>query len=245
MKPDREISQVGIITIDGPAGAGKSTVARQLAELLSHELNVKFEYVDTGSMYRAVTLHAARNNANWNIPEQIAELTALAEIDVVDGETFLNGENVTQLVRSQEITQHTKFAADNNKVRIRLVNLQQKIADKLIQQGKGVVTEGRDQGTLVFPNADCKFYLTASPDERAKRRCADLRSRGAPDQNIIFDQILNEINQRDEQDKKRNFGALRKADNAIEINTDNTEINSILELLARLTIDKLNLRNEK
>jgi cytidylate kinase len=246
---DKEVSRVGmrigIITIDGPAGAGKSTVSRQLAGLLSSELRVRFEYVDTGSMYRAATLHAIRNNTDWNNPDQIAELTSSASIDIIDGETFLNGDNVTDIVRSQEITQYTRFVADNNTVRSIMVRLQQAIANKLIQHGKGVVTEGRDQGTLVFPDADCKFYLTASPEERAKRRCSELRLRGIPNQNINFNQILIEINQRDERDKKREFGALRKADDAIEIITDGIEINMILERLTRFIIDKLNNRNKK
>ncbi|MDR0391454.1 MAG: (d)CMP kinase, partial [Planctomycetaceae bacterium] len=244
MASNNEISRIGIITIDGPAGAGKSTVARQLALLLSRELGVVFEYIDTGSMYRAATLHAIRNNIDWNNADQIAELTALAEIDVVDGETFLNGENVTQIVRAQEITKHTKFAADNNKVRLIMIQLQQTIANKLIQQNSGVVTEGRDQGTLVFPDADCKFYLTASPVERAKRRCSELRLRGVPEQDVNFDQILNEINQRDERDKKREFGALRQADDAIEIKTDGIEIPTILEQLTQIVIDKLSNRQK-
>jgi cytidylate kinase len=230
---------IGIITIDGPAGAGKSTVARQLAELLSRELNANFEYLDTGSMYRAATLHAIRNSVNWNDSEQIADLLNSVNIEIINGETFLNGENVTNIVRSPDITQYVKFIADNNDARKFLIKLQQTIADNLTRQNKGVVTEGRDQGTLAFPNANCKFYLTASPEERTKRRCSELKLRGIPEQNIIFNQILKEINQRDEQDKKRKFGTLRKADDAIEIITDNAEINDILELLKQLIIERL------
>ncbi|MDR1484390.1 MAG: (d)CMP kinase [Planctomycetaceae bacterium] len=238
--PNKKILRGVIITIDGPAGAGKSTVACKLAALLSREFGVEFEYVDTGSMYRAVTLHAFRNNADWNNSDQIADLAALAKIDIIDGETFLNGENVTNIVRSQEITQYTKFAADNNIVRSIMVKLQQNIADNLIRHGKGIVTEGRDQGTLVFPEADCKFYLTASPKERTKRRCAELKLRGIPETDINADQILNEINQRDERDKKRDFGALRKADDAIEIVTDGIEIQDVIKKLTQLVIDKCN-----
>ncbi|MDR2762399.1 MAG: (d)CMP kinase [Planctomycetaceae bacterium] len=230
---------IGIITIDGPAGAGKSTVARQLAVLLSREFNAAFEYVDTGSMYRAATLHAIRNNADWNNNEQITSLTNSAKIIIQNGETFLNEENVTNIVRSPEITQHTKFIADNINVRKIMVELQRTIAENLTRQNIGVVTEGRDQGTLVFPNANCKFFLTASPEERAKRRCSELRLRGITENNINFDKILNEINQRDNQDKKREFGSLKKADDAIEIITDNAEINDILELLKQLIITRL------
>ncbi|MDR2345360.1 MAG: (d)CMP kinase [Planctomycetaceae bacterium] len=245
MKNEEVNLPTGIITIDGPAGAGKSTVARQLAELLSQELKVKFEYVDTGSMYRAATLYAIRNNADWNNHNQIAELTKQAEICILDGETFLNGENVTNIVRSPEITKYIKFIADNNIVRSIMVKLQQSIADNLINQNRGIVTEGRDQGTLVFPNADCKFYLTASPQERTKRRLSELQSQKITNENINFNQILNDINQRDERDKKREFGALRKADDAVEIITDGVEISNILELLVKLIIHKLNNRNEK
>jgi cytidylate kinase len=237
--------QIGIITIDGPAGAGKSTVARGLAGILSRELGSKFEYVDTGSMYRAITLHAIRNNVDWNIPAQIVDLAASCEIDIIDGGTFLNGENITNIVRSPEITQYVKFAAGNDAIRKILIKLQQKIATKLTQTGNGIITEGRDQGTLVFPNADCKFYLTASPNERAKRRCSEFRLNGIPEQNINFEKILLEINQRDEQDKNRNFGALRKAEDAIEIITDGAEIPEVIERLKQIVIDKLNNRNKK
>jgi cytidylate kinase len=227
-----------VITIDGPAGAGKSTVARQLAAILSKRLTREFEYVDTGSMYRAAALNAVRNNIDWDNSAQIVSLTKAASIDIQNGKTFLNGEDVTELVRTPEITNKTRFTADNNSVRSILINIQKEIARKLNQNGKGIVTEGRDQGTLVFPNAPCKFFLTATPIERTKRRCGELMSRGIDESAINFDKVLDEINQRDERDKTRDYGALRKADDAIEIITDGLEINSVLEQLAKIATDK-------
>lgn len=240
-KEKDKISPVNIITIDGPAGAGKSTVARQLAAVLSnsYELGKQFEYIDTGSMYRAATLHAIRQKVDWNDRAKIAQLIIkTAKIEIVDGETFLNGKNVTAAVRSQKVTKHSKFIADNKTVRNFLIKLQRNIAKKLIKQGKGIITEGRDQGTLAFPDADYKFYLTASAKERAIRRCTDLLLLGTPSKNVVFGQVLEEINQRDERDKNRKFGALIKADDAIEVNTDNISSPKVVEQLKQIITGK-------
>ena len=148
-----------IVTVDGPAGAGKSTVARALARRLG------YQYLDTGAMYRAVALAALHRGLDFENPEGIAQLARQLKIEVSGCQIFLDGQEVTEAVRSSEVTSVTRFAADNPHVREHLVALQRAMGAQ-----RDIVTEGRDQGTVVFPEAQCKIYLTASPEERARRR---------------------------------------------------------------------------
>ena len=147
-----------IITIDGPAGSGKSTVARTLAKRLG------FRFLDTGAMYRAVALAGVRAGVDFDRPEQLAWLAEKIELDVSENRVLLDGHDVTQAIRTSEVTAVTRHAADNPAVRELLVRLQRKAA-----AGENIVTEGRDQGSVVFPDAPCKFFLTASAEERARR----------------------------------------------------------------------------
>ena len=156
-----------IVTIDGPAGSGKSSAARKLAKRLG------FRFLDTGAMYRAVALAGARQRVDWNDPERLAKIAATANIELDDDRVYLDGEDVSAEIRTVEITRLTRFAADNQKIRHILVELQRKIAN-----GHDVVAEGRDQATVAFPNAECKIYLTATEDIRAERRFLDLVARG-------------------------------------------------------------------
>ena len=195
-----------IIAIDGPAGAGKSSVAKALARRLG------FVHLDTGAMYRAVALAGLRRGVDWNVPEQLAELAAALEMSVRGERIYLDGDDVTEMVRSQEVTAATRYAAGNPQIRARLVLLQREVAD-----GKDVVTEGRDQGTVVFPAAECKIFLTASPEERARRRLLDLQQQG---ETATLDQILADQHRRDAEDAAREVGPLRRADDAIEVLTD-------------------------
>ncbi len=153
-----------IITIDGPAGAGKSTVAHALARRLG------FRFLDTGAMYRAVALAALRRGLDWDAPDDLARLARKLDIRTLGERILLNGEDVTEAVRTSEVTAVTRYAADNPRVREFLVELQRKLAGS-----DDVVTEGRDQGTVAFPRAACKIFLTASPAERARRRVLDLQ----------------------------------------------------------------------
>ncbi|MDR1479106.1 MAG: (d)CMP kinase [Planctomycetaceae bacterium] len=219
---------IGIITIDGPAGAGKSTVARELSGALSRELKVKYEYIDTGAMYRAATLYAMRNEINFRISETLDFLPDVLNIDVVDGEVYLDGESISGVVRTDEITLNTKYVASNYLIRRFMVKLQQNFAEKFIRLKKGVVTEGRDQGTLAFPNADCKFFLTASRDERARRRYLDLAAMGVSEEDIDLDQIWEDIGRRDMRDRTRKYGGLKKAEDAIEFCTDNKDVEEVV-----------------
>ena len=156
-----------IITIDGPAGAGKSSVSRALARRLG------FRFLDTGAMYRAVALAGMRRGVDWHRPEELAQLARGLDLRLAGDRVFLDGQDVTEAIRRSDVTAVTRYAADNLGVRGHLVDLQRAIAG-----ADNLVTEGRDQGTVVFPAAECKFFLTASEDERARRRLHDLEARG-------------------------------------------------------------------
>jgi len=213
-----------IVTIDGPAGSGKSSVARALARRLG------FHYLDTGAMYRAVALAGLRRGLDWNHPERLAELARHVNIEALGERILLDGEDVTLAVRGSEVTAVTKFAADNPDVRQGLVQWQRTAAC-----GRDVVTEGRDQGTVVFPHAECKIFLTASAEERARRRLSDLQAQG---ESSTLDQVLADLNRRDRQDASRPVGPLRKAPDAISISTDGMTLEEVVERLAAIVADR-------
>ena len=213
-----------IVTIDGPAGAGKSSVARALARRLG------FHYLDTGAMYRAVALAGLRRGLDWNHPERLAELARQVNVEALGERILLEGEDVTLAVRGSEVTAVTKFAADNPDVRQCLVQLQRTAAC-----GRDVVTEGRDQGTVVFPHAECKIFLTASAEERARRRLSDLQAQG---ESSTLDQVLADLNRRDHQDASRPVGPLRRAPDAISFSTDGMTLEEVVDRLAAIVGDR-------
>jgi cytidylate kinase len=188
-----------VITIDGPAGTGKSTAALLVAQRL------KFDFLDTGAMYRAIGLAALRRQIDLNDPRALAFEARHARIEFdwskMPPGVMLNGEPVGHLLRGVDATRAASYVAAVPAIREMLVEQQRKIGS----DRKNVVTEGRDQGTVVFPTADHKFYLDATPAERAKRRCAQLRSRG---ETVDFHQILHEIEARDLRDRSRTIGPL-------------------------------------
>jgi CMP/dCMP kinase len=209
-----------IITIDGPAGAGKSSVARALARRLG------FRFLDTGAMYRAVALAGRRAGLDWDAPGDLARLAQKLDLRVAGDRLLLNGEDVTDAVRTSEVTAVTRYAADNPQVREHLVKLQRTIAGN-----DNVVTEGRDQGTVVFPAAACKIFLTASPTERARRRLHDLQSQGEP---VTLEQVLTAQERRDCQDASRPVGPLTPAPDAVEVATDGMSLEAVVERLEQL-----------
>jgi cytidylate kinase len=209
-----------IITLDGPAGAGKSTVARALARRLG------FRFLDTGAMYRAVALAGVRQGVDWDQSEQLARLAERLDIQAVGERIFLNGEDVTEAVRTSEVTAVTRCAADNPKVRERLVALQRAAA-----AGSDIVTEGRDQGTVVFPQAECKIFLTASPEERARRRLRDLEAQG---ESATLEEVLTAIERRDREDSSRAVGPLTPAADAVQVCTDGLSLDEVVDRLALL-----------
>lgn len=209
-----------IITIDGPAGAGKSTVARALARRLG------FRHLDTGAMYRAVALAGLKRGIDWSDPQALADLARQVHIEWDGQRLLLDGQDVTATVRTSEVTRVTRYAADNPEVRAYLVELQRALAD-----GHDVVTEGRDQGTVAFPDAACKFFLTASAEERARRRAADLAAQG---ETVDLQRVRQAIEQRDREDATRPVGPLARAPDAIEISTDGRSVEEVVEQLAAL-----------
>jgi len=206
-----------IVTIDGPAGAGKSSAARELARRLG------FRFLDTGAMYRAVTFAAKARGLDLADANRLAELVGEIRVELDGDRVLLDGRDVTEEIRSFEITRSIQYAADNPAVRAQLVTWQREAA-----AGCNVVTEGRDQGTVVFPDAECKIFLTADERERAERRFRDLVGRG---EHVTFDEVLGAQHLRDERDRTRSVGALVVADDAIEVSTSGL---SPGEVVARL-----------
>lgn len=213
-----------IVVIDGPAGAGKSSAARALARRLG------FRFLDTGAMYRAVTLAAVRRGLSWDDPEELAKLARQLKIELANDRVLLDSEDVTHAIRSVEITKATFHAADNPAVREHLVELQ-----RVAAADTNVVTEGRDQGTVAFPNADCKIFLTASPVERAKRRIRDLEARG---EHVPFEEVLRQQNLRDEQDRHRKVGGLKPAPDAVMLSTDGMQPDDVVNELEKIVRGK-------
>lgn len=209
-----------IVVIDGPAGAGKSSAARALARRLG------FEFLDTGAMYRAVALAALRRGEPLDDPARLAELARSLKIELRGQSVLLDGEDVTSAIRSRQITDLTHYAANNPGVRAHLVELQRQAA-----RGANVVSEGRDQGTVVFPDAECKIFLTASPLERARRRQRDMVARG---EEVPLDEVLAAQNQRDERDRRRAVGPLVAAPDAIEFCTDGLSREEVVDRLEQI-----------
>jgi len=209
-----------IVTIDGPAGAGKSTVAGALADRLG------FRFLDTGAMYRAVAWAASEQGVDLENDSAMAELARDISIELRDGRILVDGRDVTEEIRTQAVTAITRYSAKNPAVRRRLIELQRAIA-----ADKNVVTEGRDQGTEAFPGAECKIFLTASAAERARRRREQLASAG---ESVELETLLAEQERRDAEDSSRPVGALRRASDAIEVCTDGLTEQEVVDRLEKI-----------
>ncbi|NDC62941.1 MAG: (d)CMP kinase [Planctomycetia bacterium] len=209
-----------IITLDGPAGAGKSTAARGLAARLG------WFYMDTGAMYRAVALTAIDRGIPLDDAPRLAELAGSLTIVFENGRVIVDGSDVSADIRTERITAATRPVADASVVRDAMKRIQRRMAE-----GIDVVTEGRDQGSVVFPHADLKVYLTASPEERARRRHAEELGRGRASS---VEAVLVSQSRRDEADRVRPVGAMKPADDAVVLETDGLTHEQVLDRLVAM-----------
>lgn len=206
-----------IVAIDGPAGAGKSTIAKLVAQ------RIGADYIDTGAMYRAVALKLFRTGTDYKDPEALQAMLDGMDVDFSEGRTILDGEDVSGLIRTPEISALASPSSGIPAVRYKLTALQQAMGKR-----KSIVMDGRDIGTVVFPDADFKFFLTASADERARRRTEEMRAKG---QEADFEIIRADIIQRDYQDSHREFRPLKKAEGAVEIDSTDMSIESVVDTM--------------
>ncbi len=217
-----------IVAIDGPAGAGKSTVARRVAKQLG------LMYLDTGAMYRAITWLVQEKGIPFDDEPAIAEVVSRAKIELIETspdptvptQVWIEGCNVTQAIRTQSVTAHVSQVSSLKSVRLHLVKQQQQFGEK-----GGVVAEGRDIGTHVFPDAELKIFLTASVSERARRRQQDLTKSG--EEGITLSLLESQIAQRDRLDSTRKISPLTKAESAIEIDTDHRTIDEVISEIVK------------
>jgi len=211
-----------IVTIDGTVGSGKSTAAAGLARRLGAA------HLDTGAMYRALTLKALETGTDLEDPEALAALAASSRIDLDAApgaqRVLLDGRDVTRAIRENRVSTQSHYLARTAEVRQVLVRLQREFAAR----AGSVVTEGRDQGTVVFPDADVKFFLDAAPEIRARRRQLELEARG---ECKSYREVLDELRQRDHRDSTREADPLRPADDAVRVDTSAVEVEEMIETL--------------
>lgn len=222
------------VAIDGPAGAGKSTIAKKVARELS------CVYVDTGAMYRAMALYLLRRNVDRENPEEIGEVCQGAEISIEykNGEqiVLLNGENVNPFLRREEVGNMASVSSANPKVREKLLDLQRKLAASM-----SVVMDGRDIGTTILPNAEVKIYLTASSLTRAERRYLELQEKGL---SCDLEEIRKDIEERDSRDMNREISPLRQAEDAVLVDSSEMTIEEVVKCILQIFHEKVILSDE-
>lgn len=216
------------VAIDGPAGAGKSTIAK----LVGKKYNLM--YINTGAMYRAVALKSKENNLSPDNVTTICNLIDTMEMHFENDDLILNGENIQEKITMPEISSIVSAYASIPEVRVMLVKLQRDMSEKF-----DVIMDGRDIGTVVLKNASFKFFLTASAEERANRRYKELQERKV---DCSYEQILNDIISRDYQDSNRITDPLKKADDAIEIDSTSLDINGVVNVINKYIEEKLNTK---
>ncbi len=211
-----------VITIDGPAASGKSTVARMLAE------KIGASFLDTGAMYRAVTIAAMQADIDMADERKLLDVLEKSKFvfDIKNGvmTASVNGVDITEEIRRPEVTENVHYVASASKLRAKLVEMQRQFA----ANHEKIVTEGRDQGTVAFADADIKFFLTATVAERARRRCAELRAKG---EKVDSQQIEKDIEQRDKRDRDRAVGPLKPAADAVIVDTTNLTVEQVVQKL--------------
>lgn len=220
------------IAIDGPAAAGKSTVAKLVAKKLS------YLYIDTGAMYRALTYKALKLGADLEDEQALAEILNNTNIELIQGNAaqhvLLDGTDVTDEIRSHEVTKHVSTVSKHPLVRKEMVERQRELAQK-----GGIVMDGRDIGTHVLPNAEVKIFLVATVEERAKRRHQENLAKGFESD---LDQLMKEIALRDKMDSEREASPLKKADDAIELDTTSLSIEEVVDHIMELVKERVRLK---
>lgn len=206
-----------IIAIDGPAGAGKSTISKLVANRLG------INYIDTGAMYRALTLKCLENDVDIEDESQVISMCETSDISFEDNVIYLDKRDVSSLIRSQSINKNVSNVAKIEDVRKKMVEKQ-----RLLGLDKDVILDGRDVGTYIFPDTKFKFYLNASPEERGKRRYDEMVLKG---ENVVLDDIIEDVRKRDEIDSKREFAPLVKAHDALEIDSTDMSIEEVVDFI--------------
>ncbi len=207
------------IAVDGPSGAGKSTIAKAIAKKLC------IDYIDTGAMYRAVGYKMLQKGIAMDDITAITEMLKETEIDFSSGNIYLDGENINDRIRTEEISKQASDCSALGIVRAKLTEQQQKMGEK-----KSVIMDGRDIGTVVFPDAEYKFYITATAEERANRRFKELIAKG---EEVTYEKVLADIKQRDHNDSTREINPLRKADDALELDTTEMKIEEVIDFISK------------
>ena len=213
-----------IVTIDGPAGSGKSSVAKRLAN------EIGFRFLDTGAMYRCVTLACLRKKMDLGQLQEVANIASKVQVDFFADKVVLDGEDVSEAIRTPTVTKSIWAIADNAAVRESMVAAQRRWT-----AGRDAVTEGRDQGTIAFPDAECKIFLTATPEERARRRVSQLLELGV---DVSYEEVFEMQNQRDLQDTQRETGGLKPAADSIMVWTDGMTEDEVLQSLVAIVESK-------
>lgn len=214
-----------VVAIDGPAGSGKGTVTKIIAS------KKNLQYIDTGAMYRCIALKMLEENVGLEDTEKIKNILDNIEIDLEGSNVFLNNRDVTKQIRTVEVSNFTSPVSAIGFVREKMVDLQRALAS-----GKDVIMEGRDIGTIVFPNADVKIYLDAKPEERARRRVEQNEKNGIASN---YEQILKDIIERDTRDMTRENSPLKKADDAILVDTTSLTIDEVIDKIINIIENKM------
>ena len=212
-----------IIAIDGPAGAGKSTISKLVADRLG------INYIDTGAMYRALTLKCLEKGIDVLDQESVIDQLSKSDISFENNVIYLDNRDVSDLIRSQKINQNVSDVAKIKEVRSKMVDVQRKLGTN-----KDVILDGRDVGTYIFPDTKYKFFLNASPEERGRRRYQEMVLKG---ENVVLEDIIEDVKRRDEIDSNREFAPLLKASDAIEVDSTNMSIDQVVDFIVS-TINK-------
>lgn len=214
-----------IVTVDGPAGSGKSTIAKIIAKKYG------FTYLDTGAMYRMIALYALENSISLDDTEDVEDMLKNTKLDIIGNQFFLNGKDVSEEIRTPRVSAIVSPVSAIKEVRVKLVDLQREIS-----KGKSVILDGRDIGTVVFPNGDVKIFLVASPEERAKRRLKEYEEKGVE---ADYESVLASIKERDYLDSTRKESPLKKAEDAHEIDSSTMSIDEVVEAISKYIDEKI------